>query len=179
MVSYRLWRLAADGHYSNHMAAAPERPEGRTIDYIFKTLDISWWYYAIAVILAVVVGWKWRWEGGLLAGYAFLILAETVMIRKPFNGQHFHLEPLWSWRVWNVQREQILTNIVMFIPIGILTGKMWRWKGLLFAAGLSIVIEVLQLLTARGLCEFDDVIHNLFGAVIGVGLVMVAGKKIR
>ena len=51
-----------------------------------------------------------------------------------------------------------------------LAGRIWRWKGLWVAARLSIVIELLQLITARGLCEFDDVIHNMVGAVIGMGL---------
>ena len=31
---------------------------------------------------------------------------------------------------------------------------------------VCVVIEVMQLLTARGLCEFDDVLHNMIGAVI-------------
>ena len=61
----------------------------------------------------------------------------------------------------------------MFIPIGVLTGLIWKWKGLLVAVGLSFVIEILQLITCRGLCEFDDVIHNTLGAIIGVGLVML------
>lgn len=122
--------------------------------------------------------WKtWRCEGGLLAGYAFLILAETVLIRKPFTGEHLRLELLWSWQEWNVQKEQILTNIVMFVPVGVLTGKLWKWKGLWFAAGLSLAIEILQLVTGRGLCEFDDVFHNALGAAIGVGLVMVPQSR--
>lgn len=37
-------------------------------------------------------------------------------------------------------------------------------------------IEILQLITARGLCEFDDVFHNMIGAVIGVGIVMVLNR---
>lgn len=119
--------------------------------------------------------WKtWRWEGGLLAGYAFLLLVETVLIRKPFTGEHLRLEPLWSWREWKVQKEQILTNIMMFIPVGLLAGRMWKWKELWFAAGLSGLIEVLQVLSGRGLCEFDDVLHNMIGAVIGVGIVVLA-----
>lgn len=65
----------------------------------------------------------------------------------------------------------------MFIPVGVLTGKIWRWKGLLVAAVFSIVIEVLQLVTARGLMEFDDVVHNMVGAVIGVGIVMTARSR--
>ena len=64
----------------------------------------------------------------------------------------------------------------MFAPVGVLTGHLWKWKGLWGAAGLSITIELLQLITARGLCEFDDVIHNIIGAVIGVGIVMIGRK---
>lgn len=61
----------------------------------------------------------------------------------------------------------------MFVPVGVLVGWMWRWKGLRVAVGLSIAIELLQLITARGLCEFDDLVHNMIGAVIGVGIVML------
>lgn len=122
--------------------------------------------------------WK-RPSLGLLIGYAFLILAETVLIRKPFVGEHINLELLWSWRVWAVQKEQILTNVIMFVPVGVLVGWIWRWKGLWAAAGLSIFIEILQLITARGLCEFDDVIHNMIGVVIGVGVVMIGRKLFK
>ena len=124
--------------------------------------------------------WKiWRWEGGLLVGYAFLLLAETVLIRKPFTGEHLKLEILWSWKRWVVQKEQILTNVIMFIPVGVLTGRLWKWKGLLAAAGFSIGIEALQLMMARGLCEFDDVIHNMIGAAVGVGMALLLKNRSR
>ena len=113
---------------------------------------------------------------GSLVGYAFLILAETVLIRKPFQGEHIKLELFWSWRVWRVQQNQILANVIMFLPVGVLAGSIWRWRGLWVAAGLSAAIEILQLITARGLCEFDDVIHNMVGAAIGVGIVMIGRK---
>ena len=99
-----------------------------------------------------------------------------MLIRKPFSGQHFNPELFWSWRAWDLQRNQILTNVVMFLPIGVIAGRIWRWRGLWVAAGLSVVIEVLQLITARGLCEFDDVMHNMIGAAIGVGIVMLCAK---
>lgn len=93
-------------------------------------------------------------------------------------GVHLKLELFWSWRAWDKQREQILTNVVMFVPIGVLVGWLWKWRGLLVAAGLSLLVEVLQLITSRGLLEFDDVLHNIIGAVVGVGIVMVVGKTI-
>lgn len=112
----------------------------------------------------------------MIVGYAFLVLAETVLIRKPFQGEHIKLEFFWSWRAWDVQRGQILTNVIMFVPIGLIAGRIWRWRGLWVAAGLSIAIELLQLITARGLCEFDDVLHNMIGAVIGTALVISLDK---
>lgn len=151
--------------------------EEKAIDYVFKLLDIPWWYYAIATLLGVTA-WRLRKRPslGLLIGNVFLILAETVLIRKPFVGEHINLELLWSWRQWKIQRNQILTNVIMFAPVGVLTGHLWKWKGLWVAAGLSITIELLQLVTSRGLCEFDDVFHNMIGAVIGVGIVMIGRK---
>ena len=115
---------------------------------------------------------------GLLIGYAFLILTETVLIRKPFLGEHIKLELFWSWKQWSVQKNQILTNVAMFIPIGALAGWLWKWKGLLVAAGFSIAIELLQLVTTRGLMEFDDVIHNCFGAAVGIVILMIVRKLI-
>lgn len=151
--------------------------EDKAIDYVFGLLDIPWWYYAIAAILGVA-GWQlWKKPSlGLLIGYAFLILAETVLIRKPFSGQHFNPELFWSWRQWKIQKNQILTNVAMFIPIGVLAGWLWKWKGLRFAVGLSVGIEILQLVSGRGLCEIDDVVHNCVGAAAGIGIVMMARR---
>ena len=112
----------------------------------------------------------------MFIGYAFLILAETVLIRKPFEGEHIKLELFWSWKQWKVQKEQILTNVIMFVPVGVLAGRIWRWRGLWVAVGLSVAIEVLQLVSHRGLCEFDDVIHNVIGAVIGFTLITAVNK---
>ena len=65
----------------------------------------------------------------------------------------------------------------MFIPVGVLAGSLWKWRGLWFAAGLSFVIEILQLVSGRGLMEFDDVIHNCVGALIGIIIVKIAKIK--
>lgn len=75
-----------------------------------------------------------------------------------------------------VQREQIFTNMIMFVPVGVLAGCVWKWRGLWVTAGLSVVIEFLQLLTIRGLCEIDDIFHNMIGAAIGVGIVVLCVK---
>ena len=104
---------------------------------------------------------------------------ETVLIRKPFIGEHIKLELFWSWKRWLVQKNQILTNVVMFVPIGVLVGWLWKWRGLWFATGLSFIVEILQFVTGRGLLEFDDVLHNMIGAVIGLMILMLIleGRK--
>ena len=117
--------------------------------------------------------WK-RPSLGLLVGYAFLILAETVLIRKPFVGEHIKPELFWSWKAWDKQSEQVIANIIMFVPVGVLAGHLWKWHGLFVTAGLSADIEILQLLSIRGLCEFDDVLHNMIGAAIGVIIAILA-----
>ena len=78
--------------------------------------------------------------------------------------------------IWRIQRTQILTNVVMFILVGTIAGFLLKWRGLIFAAGLSVIGELIQLITVKGLCEYDDVVHNMIDAAIGLGIVMM-GKK--
>ena len=43
-----------------------------------------------------------------------------------------------------------------------------RKVGLLIGIGISFSIELLQLVLCRGLFEFDDIIHNSLGFLIGI-----------
>ena len=61
----------------------------------------------------------------------------------------------------------------MLLPIGIFLplayGKKMDWKiGLLIGISISFSIELLQLVLCRGLFEFDDIIHNSLGFLIGI-----------
>ena len=105
----------------------------------------------------------------MLAAYAVLVLAGTVLIRTSGTVHQYQLQLFWSYAQWSIQHDQVLRNIIMFIPIGFLAGKEFERKGILLAAGFSLLIETIQLLTCRGLFEFDDIIHNTAGAVIGYG----------
>ena len=68
----------------------------------------------------------------------------------------YELIPFWSYGVKSLQME-ILLNIILFIPVGLLAP---RWKTVGLTAGYSMLIELAQLVSFRGLFEFDDVIHN-------------------
>jgi len=115
----------------------------------------------IAVLVWISLG---KWRNGLLAGYLFLILAVTVLDRRPGPK----LIPFWSYGV-KALRMEILLNVILFIPVGLLAP---RWKTVGLEAGYSMLIELAQLISYRGLFEFDDVIHNALGTAVGVLLVL-------
>lgn len=136
---------------------------------MFNALDIPIYYYLIAVGIGMVIGiWKKDWTSGILAAYLFFILAGTVLIRKP-GVLRYELMLFWSWKVPSL-RSQIYANIILFIPLGFLMGIKIGWKGILVGSGISLIIELIQLATRRGLFEFDDIVHNTAGAVVGLGL---------
>lgn len=70
---------------------------------------------------------------------------------------------------------EILLNVALFVPIGFLLGGIVPKgfaKACLIGCVLSVLIELLQLATGRGLCETNDVIHNTVGCMVGYGLAM-------
>ncbi len=76
---------------------------------------------------------------------------------------------------------QIIINIAMFIPIGFLLPccfKMYeKYRYVLVTAVIaSVSIELLQLIFRMGLFETDDVINNVFGASIGLGIYIMCTR---
>jgi len=85
---------------------------------------------------------------------------------------------------WIFAGGQRLLNTVLFIPSGallVLAASRWRigWiavpLGLMALAGYSVLIELTQLELARidRACDVTDVIDNVSGAVVGVGIGLV------
>lgn len=118
----------------------------------------------------------------LSLNYAF-ILAMTLLGRTVEKNYGFHLCPLESYvNVFHnsdvVLFLQIVLNIVMFIPIGILLPyrfkKLRKYKYLLGTIALcSGSIEVIQIATKIGFFEVDDILNNLIGATIGMIIYVV------
>lgn len=160
---------------------------GVVISYFSRATLFPGWYYLIAVAIAVgsficIKGKPGkRLTGAAFYAYVFLIIASTVLTREKSGNLQYNLKPFWtyfemakgSWRAYRIL-EQLLLNIVMFIPIGFLLPILLREGGftkvIVLSLGVSVVIELLQLVTKRGLFEFDDIIHNTLGAIIGYGI---------
>ena len=70
-------------------------------------------------------------------------------------------------------------NILLLLPVGFLLPGMFNrrlkwWQGLITGIIVSSAIEICQLVLCRGLFEFDDIIHNSLGCMLGT----LAGDKL-
>lgn len=72
----------------------------------------------------------------------------------------------------------LVGNIIMFVPLGIFWGRKRFISFLIWAVALTIIIEVVQLFTLKGSFDVDDILLNVFGAVIGYFLYSKFGKCI-
>jgi len=125
----------------------------------------------------------------LLAEWIFLVLCVSVLFREGGEDFHLNLIPLISYfdygeNSYLMEKAALnILNVVLFFPVGLLLGcgfrgMTWR-KTLAFGIGLSVTIELLQLIFKRGLCETDDVIHNVVGCLIGYGLYKAIARLIH
>ena len=89
-----------------------------------------------------------------------------------------NLIPLVNILDYDIKREaaiNIIGNISMFIPTGVIMPILYKrldcfWKVLLAGAGLSFVIEVIQLLFPGSVTDIDDLILNTLGVAVGYGI---------
>ena len=120
-------------------------------------------------------------EIAVLLFYMFTVLWFTVISRSEgLRGAHFDI--FWSYRAWfagnNELGIKIVANMAMFMPLGFLLAGLFSHaenggKKFIFlipaaGAGFSLCIEVLQLMLLRGVFEWDDVVSNTTGALLGL-----------
>ena len=112
----------------------------------------------------------------LLAFYLGIVFGSTVFTRTPTVRQ-YELIPFWSWAevLMNQNKDLLIENLlnfILFIPMGVLLpftkDRKVRIPTAFFSgAVVSLAIESCQLIFMRGLFEWDDMLHNGAGCVIG------------
>lgn len=121
-------------------------------------------------------------SGWLLINYIMVLLFLTVLGRRSLDYVRYNSEAFYSYRDVLARGDpdvaiQIVMNILVFVPVGILgsfVAMRWRFlKGLLLGAGLSVCIEALQLVLRNGTCELDDLISNTIGTSCGCIVVIM------
>ena len=117
-----------------------------------------------------------------------LILWITMLDRAQTPSRTVYLPfhaLLSGWQ--DIQRNgitgNILGNIALFVPIGalapVMCGRKKWWTAMLAGCGLSLLIEIMQLLTKRGVSDPDDVILNGLGTAIGYGILKIISVFIK
>lgn len=144
-----------------------------------------------AVLMLAFYGFKkgLRYSLGLLlVEYVLLLFCSTVIFRVYNESERYNFHPFWSYeRILNgegvVSAPDLVMNVLVFVPVGVLFGmatsrrihRDGSWKkgwlsALLVGAGISIGIESLQFFFKKGFSEFDDVMHNTLGCIMGYGI---------
>lgn len=128
-----------------------------------------------------------EYSAALLGILVALILWVTILSREKIEGTTtaytlFHA--LLSF-MRDIQHGRFgvnfLGNIAMFVPVGVLLPlvtmkQKWFWSvGLGFC--FSLLIEITQLITARGCFDPDDIILNSLGTAIGYGVYRAVFQK--
>lgn len=151
-------------------------------------LGLSFAVCASVVVLSVVkpdnpilvrrVSWS------LLLGYVLLVLCFTVFFREGKNVTQISMKPLWNYESLNYKliAESIL-NVFLFIPLGFLAGAAARNRRMLTVLGIglfiSLSIEIMQYVFRRGVCNIDDLMHNVLGCFIGYSLFALCSLMFR
>lgn len=113
----------------------------------------------------------------LLSAWYLLVLGLTIFSRGAnFTGSfNFSLFSgyLSAWNQWSYTELQlILFNMLMFAPLGFLLPFLSP-KGEKFGIAclisflVTLSIEVIQLISGKGIFELDDLLHNFIGSLFG------------
>lgn len=156
-----------------------------------------YWVLGVTFCLGCLLSlwWKGLREGlrysslMLLAEWIFLVLCVSVLFREGGEDYHLNLIPLISYfdygeNSYLMEKAALnILNVVLFFPVGLLLGcgyKNMSWRRAMgIGVLLSVSIEIFQLIFKRGLCETDDVIHNVAGCMIGYGVYRFASNIIK
>lgn len=125
----------------------------------------------------------------LLLEYAFIVVCSTIICRGTAKLEFDRLEisPFWTYQsvlahtpgvsIWD-----IILNVVLFLPLGLLVKLLYPSTTVLRMMGIAILcslfIETNQYVFEKGVAQFDDVMHNTIGALIGWLSGMVCLKRI-
>lgn len=143
--------------------------------------------------------WHFPWKKVILplifACYLLMVIFATNMrVSGSYRQVNLHLFRAWreAWNDFSTKNwANVLLNIAMFMPLGFLLPLLSRifrkWYVTIPAGALfSGLIELVQLIFMRGICDVDDLLCNTLGCAIGYFVIMTAlsacgekGKRIK
>ena len=155
--------------------------------------------YRILMFLAAIVtglllvrrNGKWAWP--LAVVWLVALVYAAFLSRRPYAAPRALLEPFHALklflkadnvallkRLWYLEGAGL--NILLFVPFGYLLPLLWKradrwWKVVLCGFVLSLLIELVQLVTHLGMFDLDDLMNNSLGAFLGWGCFCLALRR--
>lgn len=115
--------------------------------------------------------------------YIVVVLGATLVHRMSTEYSSINMHLFSSYKeAWNNfssgSWRNIILNILMFVPLGILLPLTFKsckkyWLTYLMGIFFTLFIEIIQLISGRGIFELDDIFNNALGCIIGYGIVMI------
>ena len=105
--------------------------------------------------------------------YMAIMLVITFLSRESGSRPGtMDLELFSTWGINTRNNAYVVENVLLFIPYGFLCCLAFKslrnfFGCLLFGALTSMAVEFLQLATARGYFQIDDILTNILGTVVG------------
>ena len=130
------------------------------------------WLLAIVAALFLISVFIGRENNKKLLVLYILVILYLTLLNRNTGKKQINLRLFWSYRFLlnnDYLRREILNNVLLFIPLGAILSQIRPvWRTVLIPVLISMVVELLQYITARGLLEIDDIISNSLGGLIGV-----------
>jgi glycopeptide antibiotics resistance protein len=144
--------------------------KGKKPRYFREALKLVFFLYA-AMLLKLTI----------LPAFGFYGMGYLSVNLVPFRTISGYIGFIYSQEInFNIIRDNLLGNVAVFLPMGLLVPAIWPklgrfWKTLLFGMLFSVGIELAQLaFSLLGMIyrttDVDDVLLNTLGAAIGYGL---------
>ena len=154
----------------------------------FESLTI----WVVFALMSFLISYTFYRKGKLRLSSCFALalllfmLSITIFERIATPYARYELVLFWSYRLIAEGDKnsffELFWNIVLFAPFGLLGSIVFQKRNKLPVLGsgilFSIIIELSQLFTHRGLFDFDDIIHNTVGTLIGIVACLVIGALI-
>lgn len=121
--------------------------------------------------------WGWRPVPAVLAGASLgVVLGATLSRTRPdyasMPGVRVIEEPFCQLNGFSMTGANELSNVLLLVPLVFFAILATRKPlvVLVSAIGLSVVIELLQVVTNRGVCETQDFLNNSVGAAVAAAV---------
>ena len=119
----------------------------------------------------------------LLTTYMAVLVITVFLSREPGSRQGIDMTLFGTWGVTPQAHAFVIENVLLFVPFGILypcaVHGIWRKLTVPCGCIISVMIELVQLLTERGYCQLDDVVMNTAGCVAGYIIWKLSEKCLR